>query len=425
MMRDLNGYRTVMDQVQPPENLEQTIRERLQGKKFCRRKPMRAAAIAVAAVLVLTVSAGAAYVVRNWDAMFSAYFQPTEQDQQALDNAMQDINVTAEGSGVTFTVKQILGDSQSMYVTMDITLPEEMRPEVVQLSDLRALAEKNGYLWDGDEDNWGVLQMFGTECDQENGTAVGLKAIGVAQLGDQAELGTLEEAGEAVIQNDNQFRESPMPTDAIRWGNGASANSLGYSTRLSGQKYDAETGTLTVMILFSADESLAGKKCALALCGFQYEDIMSCYASPNNGDVAPMETTFKGLDAPIVLEFTADYTPYEQEYTMFKDGTEIGTMLLSPITAYIEVQGTRTEAEYSSLEDAALHTKEKSILYDDFGRMKPVITLKDGTQIETKQDNASWSEQTEICYYRPERLFSLEDVAEVQLEGFTFVPVES
>ena len=72
MMRDLNGYRTVMDQMQPPENLEQNIREKLQGEKFRRRKPMRAAAIAVAAVLVLTVSAGAAYVVRNWDAMFSA-----------------------------------------------------------------------------------------------------------------------------------------------------------------------------------------------------------------------------------------------------------------------------------------------------------------------------------------------------------------
>ena len=423
-MRDFDLYKNVMDQVQPPETLEDNIRARLQEKKYRRRRPMRAAAIAVAAVLALSVSAGAAYVVRNWDEMFSDYFQPTEQEQQALDNAMQDINVTENGSGVTATVKQILGDSRSMYVTMDITLPEELRPEVVQLSELRALAEKNGYLWDGDEDNWGVLQLFRTECDQESGTAVGLKAIGVAQLGDQAELGTLEEAGEAVIQNDNQFRESPMPTDAIRWGDGASANNLGYSTRLSGQKYDAATGTLTVMMLFSADESLAGKKCALALCGFQYEDIMSCYASPNDGDIAPMETTFKGLDAPIVLEFTADYTPYEQEYTVFKDGTEIGAMLLSPVTVYIEVQGTRTEAGYSSLEDA-LRPKEKSVLFDDFARMKPVITLKDGTQIETKQDNASWEEQMEICYYRPEQLFALEDVAEVQLEGFTFTPVES
>ena len=423
-MRDLNGYRTVMDQMQPPENLEQNIREKLQGEKFRRRKPMRAAAIAVAAVLVLTVSAGAAYVVRNWDAMFSAYFQPTDQEQQALDNAMQDINVSTEGSGVTFTVKQILGDSQSMYVTMDITLPEEMRPEMVQLSDLRALAEKNGYLWDGDEDNWGVLQMFGTECDQENGTAVGLKAVGVAQLGDQAELGALEEAGEAVIETGNDFRESPMPTDAIQWGDGASANSQGYSTHLVNQKYDAETGTLTVMMLLGADESLAGKKCAFALCGFRYEDIMSCYTLPNDGDVAPMETTFKGLDAPIVLEFTADYTPYEQDYTVWKDGKEIGTMQLSPLMIYIEIQGEKTEAEYSSMESAALRTKEKSILFDDFVKIKPVITLKDGTQIETKQDNASWSEQTEICYYRPERLFPLEDVAEVQLEGFTFVPTE-
>ncbi len=424
-MRDLNGYRTVMDQVQPPENLEQNIRETLQGKKFRRRKPMRTAAIAVAAALVLTVSAGAAYVVRNWDAMFSAYFQPTEQEQQALDNAMQDINVTAEGRGVTFTVKQILGDSQSMYVTMDITLPEEMRPEVVQLSKLRTLAEKNGYLWDGDEDNWGVLQLFKTECDQESGTAVGISAIGVAQLGDQAELGTLEEAGEAVIETGDDFHESPLPTDAIRWGNGASANSQGYSTHLLDQKYDAETGTLTVMMLLGADESLAGKKCALALCGFLYEDITGYYSEPDNGERKPVETTFTGLDAPILLEFTADYTPYEQDYTIWKDGEEIGTMQLSPLMIYIEIQGEKTEAEYSSMESAALRTKEKSILFDDFVKIKPVITLKDGTQIETKQDNASWSEQTEICYYRPERLFSLEDVAEVQLEGFTFVPAES
>ncbi len=423
-MRDFDVYKNVMDQVQPPKTLEQNIRIQLQGKKFRRRKPMRAAAIAVAAVLALTVSAGAAYVVRNWDEMFSSYFQPTEQEQQALDNAMQDINVTAEGSGVTFTVKQILGDSQSMYVTMDITLPEDMRPEVVQLPDLRAQAERNGYLWDGDEGNWGVLQRFKTECDQENGTAVGIKAIGVAQLGDQAELGTLEEAGEAVIETGDDFRESPLPTDAIQWGNGVSANSLGYSTRLSGQKYDAETGTLTLMMLFSADESLAGKKCALALCGFQYEDIMGCYALPSSENEEPMETTFKGLDAPILLEFTADYTPYEQNYTVWKDGEEVGTMLLSPITVYMEVQGEQVEEEYSSLEAAALRTKDKSILFQDFHRNKPVIVLKDGTQITVKPDTATWAE-TESGYYRPERLFSLENVAEVQLEGFTFVPAES
>ena len=424
-MRDFDLYKNVMDQVQPPETLEQNIRIQLQGKKYRRRRPMRAAAIAVAAVLVLTVSAGAAYMVRNWDEMFASYFQPTEQEQQALDNAMQDINATAEGSGVTYTVKQILGDSQSMYVTVDITLPENMRPKVLQLSDLRAQAESNGYLWDGDEDNWGVLQLFKTECDQESGTAVGIKGIGVAQLGDQAELGTLTEAGEAVIETGDDFRESPMPTDAIRWGDGASASSDGYSSRLLDQKYDAETGTLTVMMLLSADESLAGRKCAFALCGFLYEDITGYYSEPDNGERKPVETTFKGLDAPIVLEFTADYTPYEQNYTVWKDGEEVGTMLLSPITVYIEVQGEKLEEEYSSLESAALRTKEKPILYNDFVKIKPVITLKDGTKIETKQDNAAWSEQTEICYYRPKELFALEDVAEVQMEGFTFVPVES
>ena len=100
-------------------------------------------------------------------------------------------------------------------------------------------------------------------------------------------------------------------------------------------------------------------------------------------------------------------------------------MLLSPIMVYIEIQGEEAEAEYSSLESAALRTKEKTILYNDFVKIKPVITLKDGTQIETKQDNATWAEQTEICYYRPKELFALEDVAEVQMEGFTFVPVES
>lgn len=424
-MRDFDLYKNVMDQVQPPETLEQNIRTQLQGKKYRRRRPMRAAAIAVAAVLVLTVSAGAAYVVRNWDEMFASYFQPTEQEQQALDNAMQDINVTAEGSSVTYTVKQILGDSQSMYVTVDITLPEDMRPEVLQLSDLRAQAESNGYLWDGDEDNWGVLQLFKTECDQESGTAVGIKAIGVAQLGDQAESGTLEEAGEAVIETGNDFRESPMPTDAIRWGDGVSASSDGYSTRLLDQKYDAETGTLTVMLLLSADESLAGRKCAFALCGFLYKDMMGYYSEPDNGERKPVETTFKGLDAPILLEFTADYTPYEQDYTVWKDGEEIGTMQLSPVMIYIEIQGEKSEEKYSSLESAALRTKEKPILYNDFVKIKPVITLKDGTKIETKQDNASWSEQTEICYYRPKELFSLEDVAEVQMEGFTFVPAES
>ena len=99
-------------------------------------------------------------------------------------------------------------------------------------------------------------------------------------------------------------------------------------------------------------------------------------------------------------------------------------MLLSPITVYIEVQGERSEEEYSSLESAALRTKGKSILFKDFHRNKPVIVLKDGTQITVKPDNATWAE-TESGYYRPEQLFPLEDVAEVQMEGFTFVPAES
>ena len=178
------------------------------------------------------------------------------------------------------------------------------------------------------------------------------------------------------------------------------------------------------MLLLSADESLAGKKCALALCGFLYKDMMGYYAEPDNGEGKPMETTFKGLEAPILLEFTADYTPYEQDYTVWKDGEEIGTMLLSPITVYMEVQGEKSEEEYSSLEAAALRSKDKSILFEDFHRNKPVIVLKDGTQITVKPDTAIWTE-TESGYYRPEQLFPLEDVAEVQMEGFTFVPVES
>lgn len=422
-MSDFKRYQRVMDQIQPPEELERRIWAELQGKRRARR-PMRAAMIAVAAVLALSISAGAAYVARNWDTIFSDYFSPTEQERKELDSAMRDVNVTAEGSGVTFTVRQILGDSQSMYVSMDITLPEELRPQVLKLPQLQALAEKNGYLWAGGEMEQGVLQRFAEECDRENGTAVGIKAVGMAQLGDQAELGTLEEAGEAVIETGDNFREAPMPTEATPWGDGVSGSSDGYSSRLADQQYDAETGTLTVMAVFSADESLAGKKCALALCGFRYEDLMGCYSVPNDGETLPLETAFQPLDAPILLEFTADYTPYERTYTVWKDGEEIGTMLLSPIKVYMEVQGIPSEVEYSSLEAAALRTKDKSILFDDFHVNKPVIVLKDGTEIQVKPDTATWGE-VESGYYLPEQLFTLEDVAEVRMEGFTLVPAGS
>ena len=40
-------------------------------------------------------------------------------------------------------------------------------------------------------------------------------------------------------------------------------------------------------------------------------------------------------------------------------------------------------------------------------------------------DTANWQEATERGYYRPEQLFALEDVEEVRMEGFTFVPAES
>ena len=96
-------------------------------------------------------------------------------------------------------------------------------------------------------------------------------------------------------------------------------------------------------------------------------------------------------------------------------------MLLSPVTVYIEVHGTQSKEEYSSLETDALRSKDKSILFEDFHRNKPVIVLKDGAQITVNPDTANWQEATERGYYRPEQLFALEDVEEVRMEGFTFV----
>lgn len=81
-------------------------------------------ALIFVAAFMLSSCATEAEVV--WDEAFTDALHLNEESMQTLSGHLQDINLTSTHDGVTVHLKQTLGDAKTLYITMDVTFPEDL-----------------------------------------------------------------------------------------------------------------------------------------------------------------------------------------------------------------------------------------------------------------------------------------------------------
>jgi hypothetical protein len=143
----MNRYQEQLDAFEPSEGFQGRLSENVisyipnMKKIYHPRATLRTLMLIILITIALAITASAAYIALNWDPIFVKRFFPTEKQTAQLDNAAQNDSIISKCGDVTLKVRQTLGDDKTLYIILDITLPES-----VPLSDLivtDASGEKN------------------------------------------------------------------------------------------------------------------------------------------------------------------------------------------------------------------------------------------------------------------------------------------
>ncbi len=301
----MNKYHKAIDNCPFPDGLEERMREKVlsasppeKHRVFKPKVSKKRLIIAVAALTLLTT--GAAFVV-PWDPFFSQRYGIFNI---IAENAFRKVNVTAVCDDVTITVREVIGDSNSISYILDYRLPDDTPQEVLERLEAGEGAYPNGsiyYLMRGDV-TWEEYKASD------------------AEKWENVDWADYRDCIEYWSSNDNlvydYFEQS---------------RSAGESARL---RFNMETRTITYLWRYD----------------LRSPDV-NFTSQPMTIVMPPPVLTRPNIalaDHPALITFQPDYQTTERAGTFNADGIKISARLTS-MGCSIDYQGT----EYKSYEDAA------------------------------------------------------------------------
>lgn len=270
-----NDYRDFFSEIHPSDNLRHNIETMILEKQLTTGKPtrrtLRVGVVAAVLVMVFCISVSAAYIVKNWDNLFIRYFEPTESQQSQLTEAVQDINISVIKDDITYTITQIIGDSNSIMVAMEIILPEGVTMPTLQ----------------------------SVQC----------------ALAHVEEDALAQAVGDITQETDFGYEKYNSALHAAELATGTASGRQGWQILLN--EYDEEMRVLSVLINFHYEEEVYDRDCTLVL--HQLWD--------------PKENNL--LSEPVVMHFHTDFVSSALNYNVIESGEIIGSLKLTPMAAYI------------------------------------------------------------------------------------------
>lgn len=266
-------YRKFFSEITPSEDLRQNIEDAILARPAGKPAPrtLRVGLIAAVFVMVFCISVSAAYIAKNWDDLFVRYFQPTESQQSQLTDAVQDINTSVTKDDITYTITQIIGDSNAIMVAMEIALPEGvMDPSLLS------------------------VQCALAHVDEET---------------------LAQEVGDISRETDFGYGRYDSALHAAELAAGTASGRQGSEILM--QEYDEETGILSVLLNFHYETEVYDRDCTLVL--HQLWD----------------STEINLLSEPVVMHFHTDFVSEALNYNVLEKGEVVGSLKLTPMAAYI------------------------------------------------------------------------------------------
>lgn len=380
-----------------------------------RTRPLRLVLIASAIVVLLSGTVLAVYAGIHWSELMETYFHVDDEDKELLDSHVQTVYASAQQDGCTFRVTQIMGDNYCMVAALEIQLPEDLDIAPVSMEELRATAEQNGYDWedvlwrldigydyDGTEDVIPAAVSAGTTLVPVTVDKDTLLASAAEYMEKYSDMGGMN----GIYAR--YFAAQDAATDAYIADLEFESSAAFGSTPLL-QEYNAETNTLTCLICVHTDHSLETGS-TLVVGDLFVEDLLATYSQPENPEGG--ELALKSLlTEPVVLNFDAAYEPAGEEYEIYQDDTLIGTLELSPFSAYLS---------FPQEPDDPNRLAPNRTDYIQNSNLE--VTLTDGSVI-AYHDQFSGFTDTQFSFSLTEEIVDLSKLEKITLLDYTFKPV--
>lgn len=327
----MNGYRKAMEQLGVPADLEQRMEQRVLWAAATRKQTAirprsfarKAALAAVLTVLVLAVGAGAATLV-HWDGIFEQAFGRESAASPVTATAFQKVGVTSVSDDVTLTVREALGDSKNIYLILDYQVPENVDREWLRESWERSGPAELidvGYYATGDWD-WERLK----------------EAEGSLWAG--------KDWADFTWRNTYFGHHCSLYGERFPGGGG---------TMVSAEGYDAETGTMTFMLMFNTEST------AKTLQAQPLTLVVLPPAMEQEGKVVPL------ADHPALITFRPEYTAKVRTGSVTaEDKSYLVSVKVSPFTVAVDYYG----SDYREVEEI---------------RGDTVLVLKDGSEVSVQE----------------------------------------
>lgn len=122
-MNNLNEF----DNIKTPQNWKANLYDSIESKTQVITKNRKFPAVVAAVIAIAVLFSGTALAVSlGWHIKLMEYLNPSEEQIQTLDGAVNMPEATITQNGVTITVKQTLADAFGIYVLYEMTVPDNV-----------------------------------------------------------------------------------------------------------------------------------------------------------------------------------------------------------------------------------------------------------------------------------------------------------
>lgn len=318
-------------------------------KKTSFTRPARMVLIAAIIAGLLAITAGAAYLITEWDQIFADRFEPTEEIQAEMAGNIDEPTASVTRDGATLSVRQTITDGNELYAIVELQLPEDFDMEKLRV-DSEGMSEE-------------TLSLFATKD-----AATGNWYTGPATMYAEYFQGTLPEEELENLTVAKVEENIPYYIFEVGMGEGS----------FLPKHVDAQTKTISYLLMTSYDGEKGGPMTVW------FENIY--YG----------ETEEPVLSGPIYLSWTPAYDTASLKLDLAQDGAVVGTVSLTPMSIQVDVpnlldvmenppeEGT---AEYDQLVDRILH---KGGCFENL--VQVTIHCSDGDRVITKGFGGGYDE---------------------------------
>lgn len=404
---NMYDYLNTLEGVVPDEHMKNRMYANVTAASRKKGFKLGSALVTMVVLAVLTITAGAVYAAINWNHLFITYYTPTEEQIQMLSGSMFEVNQSVEKDGFTYTVTQVMGDEHSLCAAVEVKFPDEfdLSRFYTEVEQLREVAEGNGHNWDEvlewlvDVYNYdGVSDAIWSNIGREMFGEPEIHPVTMTEEELYAKLATYPESTQEMLLQEH-ILSMVLFTYNSEENSNPQQSSFNSSSRILMRDFNYETRTLYLLVVSSHSVSPANKGCTLLMQGLVAVDLMELMADCTDLNWMLTDKDIALTDELVIINFDADYEPYSNTYAIYSDEEQVGTIDLSPFSAWVEISGMITDEPFEF--DINIH-------------------LMDGSVILLKKSAGS---PTMAIQYA-ETLFALDQVAYIEISGYTIELVE-